>query len=389
MKACWTFILCFCCYFISAQNEAILVNENFIPNGGFESYYNCPGVYNKKTFKHIDLAVGWNSPTMGTPDYFNSCGKIKGTTPADIYLEPKFGDGFAGIITWKPNKKDALGGPKGWREYIAIVLKKPLVKDQKYLVKMWYVLSPLSQYYCHDIGMLFSDEVIVNYEHMNTMKEITMNHYTKKNVDFSQLKPCVSNDKTDTTNLYKWKKFSQVFTAKGGERYLYIGNFKNNDESNYGKVTTGNRNIEQSAENAYYLIDNISTQPYIDIRIKRKKMPGVGESFQLNNIYFKLDSYELMPSTERILDKMKQIFVDYKGLAIEIQGHTDDYGSKEYNINLSHYRARAIYNYLVKIGCPKSKMTYKGYGESKPLAPNTSDKNRELNRRVEFKVLAR
>ena len=81
------------------------------------------------------------------------------------------------------------------------------MKDQKYLVKMWYVLSPLSQYYCHDIGMLFSDEVIVNYEHMNTMKEITMNHYTKKNVDFSQLKPCI-NDKTDTTNLYKWKVFS-------------------------------------------------------------------------------------------------------------------------------------------------------------------------------------
>ena len=96
-----------------------------------------------------------------------------------------------------------------------------------------------------------------------------------------------------------------------------------------------------------------------------------------------------MTSTKKMLDKMKQIFVDYQGLAIEIQGHTDDYGSKEYNINLSHYRARAIYNYLVKIGCPKSKMTYKGYGESKPLAPNTSDKNRELTEESSLKRLDR
>lgn len=389
MKGFLTFILLNVCLNIYTQSLPILVNENYIPNAGFEAYYSCPGKFERKTNYDISLAVGWASPTNGTPDYYNVCGNDERSIPQYHFINPAYGDACAGIITWKPHSNLSLGGPKGWREYIYIVLKKPLVKDQQYLAELWYALSPLSKFFCHDIGMLFTSENIYNKQHVNSLKEITLNSFTKRNVYLSNLQPSVSNNNTDTNNLYMWKKMSQVFTAKGGERYLYIGNFNNNDESNYGVVLGDKTDINKTAENAYYLIDNVSTKPYIDQRIKKKKLPDVGESFQLTNIYFNLDSYELLSSTKRILDRMKQIFVDYDGLSIEIQGHTDDYGSNEYNSRLSSYRARAIYNYLLDIGCPKQKMKYKGYGETKPLVPNTTEKNREINRRVEFKILAR
>ena len=71
-------------------------------------------------------------------------------------------------------------------------------------------------------------------------------------------------------------------------------------------------------------------------------------------------------------------------LQIEIQGHTDDVGSDIDNLFLSEKRAKAVYDYIIiKL---ENKLSYTGYGESKPLAPNESEKGRELNRRTSFVI---
>ena len=74
-------------------------------------------------------------------------------------------------------------------------------------------------------------------------------------------------------------------------------------------------------------------------------------------------------------------------LRIEIEGHTDNQGTDEYNLELSMKRAQAVYNYLLEHGISADRLTYKGYGESKPVSPNDTEEGRALNRRTEIRIM--
>jgi outer membrane protein OmpA-like peptidoglycan-associated protein len=76
-----------------------------------------------------------------------------------------------------------------------------------------------------------------------------------------------------------------------------------------------------------------------------------------------------------------------KNLKLEISGHTDDVGKDEDNKELSLKRAKSVYDYLLNAGVNAARIKYAGYGETQFVVPNTSEKNRQLNRRIEFKVL--
>jgi len=72
---------------------------------------------------------------------------------------------------------------------------------------------------------------------------------------------------------------------------------------------------------------------------------------------------------------------------IEIAGHTDSTGDDAYNQGLSERRAKAVYDYFISNGVSKERVVAFGYGEKQPKAPNDTPANRQLNRRVEFKIL--
>lgn len=113
----------------------------------------------------------------------------------------------------------------------------------------------------------------------------------------------------------------------------------------------------------------------------------IGFSMVLENIYFDFDSYHLNPSSRMELEEMVSFLQENERLRFEIQGHTDDHGSHEYNMTLSEKRAESIYNYLRQRGIRESLMSYRGYGSTDPLVPNSSEENRARNRRIAFKVL--
>ncbi|MEI6854382.1 MAG: OmpA family protein, partial [Bacteroidota bacterium] len=73
---------------------------------------------------------------------------------------------------------------------------------------------------------------------------------------------------------------------------------------------------------------------------------------------------------------------------IEISGHTDNVGKENDNQLLSEARAKAVMDYFVRKGINPTRLTYKGYGSTQPIAPNTTDEGRAKNRRVEMKVIA-
>jgi len=78
---------------------------------------------------------------------------------------------------------------------------------------------------------------------------------------------------------------------------------------------------------------------------------------------------------------------DNPNLEIEIGGHTDNIGSVAYNLELSRERAKAVTLYLVSKGIRISRIKFKGYGRSIPIASNETEEGRQLNRRVEFKII--
>jgi OOP family OmpA-OmpF porin len=112
-----------------------------------------------------------------------------------------------------------------------------------------------------------------------------------------------------------------------------------------------------------------------------------GKAVVLNNIFFPTSSYKLEEKSQTELDKIILFLKQNPKVNIEFGGHTDDVGSDQDNIELSLKRAKSVYDYIATKGIPAARLKFKGYGETKPVAPNDSEEHRRINRRIEFKVL--
>jgi outer membrane protein OmpA-like peptidoglycan-associated protein len=123
----------------------------------------------------------------------------------------------------------------------------------------------------------------------------------------------------------------------------------------------------------------------IDIELQRIE---VGTTIVLKNIFFDYDKATLRPESYAELNRVVTILNKQPKLKIEISGHTDNKGSFEYNKQLSKSRAKTVVDYLIEKGISTDRLTYEGYAFEKPIATNDTDEGRQLNRRVEFKVLS-
>ncbi|HUS24898.1 MAG TPA: OmpA family protein [Candidatus Binatia bacterium] len=114
---------------------------------------------------------------------------------------------------------------------------------------------------------------------------------------------------------------------------------------------------------------------------------ATGDAIVLRGVSFEFNSARLTANARVILNQVADALIAASGLQAEIGGHTDSVGSDAYNQKLSLKRARAVHDYLVARGVGPSRLKVKGYGESQPIASNDTDDGRELNRRVEMKIL--
>jgi outer membrane protein OmpA-like peptidoglycan-associated protein/tetratricopeptide (TPR) repeat protein len=109
-------------------------------------------------------------------------------------------------------------------------------------------------------------------------------------------------------------------------------------------------------------------------------------SIVLKNIFYESGSKELNTSSEVELDKLVQLLKDNPTLRIQINGHTDAVGKAADNLTLSNNRAQAVVDYLVKKGIQPTRLSFKGYGATQPIADNNTEEGRAKNRRTEVKV---
>ena len=114
---------------------------------------------------------------------------------------------------------------------------------------------------------------------------------------------------------------------------------------------------------------------------------NINESVTLKNIIFQLGESDLQPESFVELDKLVKQLNKYSRVEILIEGHTDITGDVEENIQLSLERVNSCKKYLVNKGIEGRRIQTKGHGSTKPLKRSGSEKEREINRRVEFKVI--
>ncbi|MFN3405656.1 MAG: OmpA family protein [Cytophagaceae bacterium] len=112
----------------------------------------------------------------------------------------------------------------------------------------------------------------------------------------------------------------------------------------------------------------------------------VGTKLILRNVFYDVDKATLRPESEAELTRLVEILEHHKNIKIQISGHTDGDGNDEHNMKLSQDRAKSVYDYLVSKGIEIFRLTHKGFGKTRPIAPNDSPANKQLNRRTEIEI---
>lgn len=126
-------------------------------------------------------------------------------------------------------------------------------------------------------------------------------------------------------------------------------------------------------------------KPYhLDVLLKPVRQ---GEVTIMRNVFFETDSYELLPESTVELDRVVETLSQNPTIKVEIGGHTDNQGAPDYNQKLSERRAKSVVDYLLSKSVSPERVSWKGYGESQPVAPNSSPEGRAMNRRTELKIL--
>jgi outer membrane protein OmpA-like peptidoglycan-associated protein len=106
-------------------------------------------------------------------------------------------------------------------------------------------------------------------------------------------------------------------------------------------------------------------------------------------VHFDFDKSTLKPEGMAVLNQAAALLQKHERVVVEVAGHTDSMGSDEYNQGLSERRANAVKDYLLSKGVKASRLSARGYGESRPVASNDTEEGRAENRRVELIVLDR
>ena len=349
------------------------MGENLVPNPSFEETRACP-----KDCDYIGGVVDWNLFPNFSADYFHRCANMYQTeeyrrrnpreeilnfsVPRNMfgYQEARTGNAYAGISFCN--------------EALAVKLLRPLVKDSVYQVEFFVSLSDSSNVGTRFFGMYISKTPI---------RPVTDSRMLVS--DFIlDCPPQIQNPPdrylTDTIN---WTPITGFYTAQGGEQYIAIGGFYAYHDSLVQRIRTDRplAKVYRSMEKhlGYYYVDDVSVIPY---NVKWAPEPGV--NYVLQYIYFDFDKSELLPESAGELNRLAEYLHVHPDYHIEITGHTDNFGTEAYNLNLSTNRAKSVAAFLTKSGVEQHRITYNGVGSNVPVADNSTAHGRSLNRRVEF-----
>ena len=138
----------------------------------------------------------------------------------------------------------------------------------------------------------------------------------------------------------------------------------------------------------YFSKDDTSLVATQKVNVKLKKIE-VGQAYPLNNIHFSSNSSALNDQDKNIISDFAEYLKENDQIKLAINGFTDNAGNPIENLTLSELRAKAVFEFLSSCGIERSRLSYKGFGETKPLASNETEQGKAQNRRTEFLIISK
>lgn len=422
-------------------------SPNLIPNSKFEEFSVCPQDYTYWNSVYRKLTTGWTYPTKGTPDYFNKCSRGIAGVPRNFAgtSNAYSGKGYVGIVARGSRRNyreyiqaklkdtlqagvkyciqfkyklssysrygiDRLGvyfSPKQIRVDYDIQLSiKPQVENEK---ENWMDNKVDWGSFCGVfeaqgnetniiIGNFYNDdstdvvETDISDVHPKRVRDYA--YYYIDDVELHSLTNCYvcscSKDNTIDAEIIPTRVRTYGGSSGAADLIIHYGLgpftylWSNNETT---------QNIDHLKAGYYFVevADANGCKHSFDVNIEQPDTvfatvdPGVPK--RLKNVLFYFDKIDFLPNSYKQLDDLVAFLEDHPTLKIKILGHTDERGKGNYNMDLSEKRAKAVVNYLISKGIDKGRLSFKGYGETRPLADNSTEKGRQLNRRVEFEVV--
>lgn len=358
-KTAWCLlIVLYCCHAALAQPPAD-IQKNIVPNGSFENF--------RKKSGSIRQAIPWQQ-----------------IASVDFYQEPLSNDTSAHKGAHSGSCFAGLRYQKKYKEFMQVKLAESLHRGSIYEFEMYVRLAWWSNASLKSIGALFTK---AGYKSQGDVVKTAMIDSVVK--------------KGSLINNYQWFKISGKYLADGGEKYITIGNFSPSVKRDMARMNV----FKFGFKEAYYFVDDVSLvrakEPVEKVKVEIigsfsiddqdsvlqvKKNLQVGEKVQLKNIFFENGRYYLLPESYAELNKLAQYLIRNPKMEVQIDGHSDNSGSRSKNQKLSELRAREVFEYLIKKGV-QNKLYFKGYGSSLPVAGNDTEADRARNRRVEFEII--
>lgn len=365
---------------------------NLVENGSFEA---TTGKIKK--LSSIDLATGWKSPTGARADLFMQSSKIPEIgVPNNFYgrEEAKDGENYVGIVGYSYNDKMP-------RSYISTKLKSPLKKGMKYCVQFYLSLAELSKYSSNQIGVNISNKEFGTDAKTTIVEETHVLHHENK----------VFNA------FYNWERVCGTYEAKGGEKYITIGNFTNNE------ATSNERNKKVPDFKgtpiiaAYYYIDDVSV---VLLEEGKQCDCGIGdldsevsstiyaravllkegmtpkEKIEAQASFFAFGKNKLQPVATSALDLIADLMKQNPEFKLEVYGHCD---SNEVEMaaenplyeNMDQKRIDVVVRYLKDKGIAENRIIHKPMGADgenpEILETDEEDMRMAKSRRIVYKVI--
>ncbi|MGD1844101.1 MAG: OmpA family protein [Salibacteraceae bacterium] len=361
--------------------------QNLVKNPSFENYLQL-----SPTLGNINDCQFWTNPLATNPDFYHQDSPYFYThAPVNIagIQHPRTGKGYAGLIAYQ--KGDS------WCEYLQGQLVQALEVNKVYEISFWVSPGELSSFFTDQLGVYFSsDSIFEPEEFAYTPTSRIQSKSTPKDYFYDQLD--------------RWTRFTASYTARGGERFLIIGNLGGCDPKYAARenpITVG-MNIENMA---YLYLDDVRLIPHdFDTlasdslnRGNSNEMPldqevvlansddvFLGETAEIMNERQLVRKYGLGVETQiMVLNYFIHFLKINPEFTFEIGVHIDDEYDEEWNLEVTQARAESIVTYLFRQGIPRERMTAKGYGSSVPMKSNDTFEGQEANRRISFKITAR
>jgi outer membrane protein OmpA-like peptidoglycan-associated protein len=361
--------------------------NNLVPNWSFEKIVDDEDL---RRYDEFNLAEGWYDPTEALSELFATETRSRYVKiPDNMYGSevPFDGDNYAGIHAFSYRNREP-------RTYLGVELKKRMINNGLYCIKFRASLAERSLYAANNLGVVISG------------KEIS-----KKGETAIEREDVLLDDKNEIVDTKEgWWEFCKRFNAKGGEKYLAIGNFSDDEKTNYEKQEVSPTYEKGSEPAAYYYIDAVEVRQIsanencgcASSRIPDSKViysstvqlnedMTVTEKVEAVDAYFYQYKSKLEGSAKRSVDQIIEIMEASPSMRIQVIGHSDsqevELAKSESSLNnLAEERAKNVREYMAEKGIDRKRILYKSMDDKAPASTMKTPLSLAKNRRVEFKL---